>query len=80
MRKLCVVLLSAGALMVTGAASAQVPAPQSPIGGTGAHGHSVVTGTGCQNVGTPLFEPTDRGLHQGANASGAHGPRHGRCP
>ncbi len=66
--------------LFAGVANAQ--ATQSPIGGTGAHTHHVHTGNGgCVDIDSVQFEPTDRGLHQGSNASGGEtlGPFHGTC-
>ncbi len=66
--------------LFAGVANAQ--APQSPVGGPGAHPHHVHTGNdGCVDINSVLFEPTTRGLHQGSEASGGHalGPYHGPC-
>lgn len=67
--------------LFAGVANAQ-PAAQSPVGGPGAHPHHVHTGNGdCVDINSVQFEPDDRGLHQGSNASGGHarGPFHGPC-
>jgi hypothetical protein len=66
--------------LFAGVANAQ--APQSPVGGPGAHPHHVHTGNdGCVDIDAVFFEPDVRGLHQGSNASGGPdlGPFHGTC-
>ena len=83
MRKLALTLLIAGAFTFAVVPSAlSGPAPQSPVGGFGAHPHHVHTGNGgCVDIDSVLFEPSTRGLHRGSNASGgpARGPFHGSC-
>lgn len=83
MRRLSTALLAAGALSLTAAPGAlTAPAEQSPIGsGPPAHYHHVHTGNGeCHDIDSVRFEGGDRGLHRGANKSGAaHGPWHGTC-
>lgn len=54
-------------------------AAQSPIGGTHAHPHFVMTGSGCVDINQVLFEPVTRGLHRAASVT-AKGPSHGACP
>ena len=45
------------------------------------HTHHVHTGDGeCIEIDAVRFEPAERGLHKGANSSGAErGPFHGTC-
>lgn len=52
-----------------------------PPHGEGGHTHHVDTGNGdCVPINAVAFHAEDRGLHQGANASGAaQGPWHGPC-
>ena len=82
--KRIILLVTVALLMAVfaGVANAQPAAEQSPIGGeTTAHPHRIHTGNGgCVNIDRVLFEPVDRGLHQGANESGPHGPAHQACP
>jgi hypothetical protein len=68
-------LAAAGVLTLAPAAHADAPV------GEGGHYHHVTTGNGsCQSVGAVAFLAQDRGLHQGANASGRdRGPWHGSC-
>jgi hypothetical protein len=81
--KRIILLVTVALLMTAFAAVAQAqPADQSPVGGPGAHPHHIHTGNGgCVGIDGVLFEPDDRGLHQGSNASGGHarGPFHGPC-
>ena len=78
LRKFCSVTLVLGAIAVTPAAFAA--APQSPVGGPGAHPHHVHTGSGCRDIDAVMFEPGASGLHRGSNASGpTRGPFHGTC-
>ncbi len=73
-----IILLVTVALLMT--LFAGVANAQPPIEGAGAHAHHVHTGNGgCVNIDTVLFNPEDRGLHQGANASGPNGPAHRTC-
>ncbi len=79
-----IILLVTVALLMTvfaGVAQAQPPAAeQSPVGGPGAHPHHVHTPSGCVDIDSVFFEPADRGLHRGSNASGPdQGPFHGTC-
>ncbi len=79
MRRLTLVLAIAAALALAAPAGAADPpaADQSPVGGTHAHRHVVITGNGCIDIDQVLFEPDTRGLHRGANASGPDkGPWH----
>lgn len=61
-----------------GATAALADAPH----GDGGHVHSVQTGSGgCTDINSVAFLPEDRGLHRGANSSGAdRGVWHGACP
>ena len=82
MRKLGLTVLVAGAFAFAAVPGALgEPAPQSPVGGPGAHPHHVHTGSGCVDIDSVLFEPSTRGLHRGSNASGGPflGPFHGTC-
>ena len=53
---------------------------QPPVSDSG-HTHHVNTANGdCISIDEVRFLTEDRGLHQGANASGSeHGPWHGPC-
>lgn len=66
----------------TPALAADPPAAApSPVGGTDAHPHSVVTGSGCVDINQVLFERAERGLHRAAFETGTDkGPWHGACP
>jgi hypothetical protein len=80
--KRIVLTVTVALLMTLFAGVANAQAPQSPVGGAGAHPHHVHTGNGgCVDIDSVLFEPATRGLHQGSNASGgpALGPFHGPC-
>ena len=80
MKRGALVLCVLGALAAApGTALAADPraAEQSPIGGTHAHRHFVLTGNGCVDIDQVLFEPAGRGLHRAAEESGPnHGPQH----
>ena len=52
-------------------------AEQSPVGGTHAHRHFVITGSGCVDIDQVRFELGTRGLHRAANETGpGKGPEH----
>ncbi len=78
--KRIILLFTVALLMTVFAGVANAQAPESPVGGQGAHPHHVTTPSGCVNINSVQFEPTNRGLHQGATQSGTHGPSHGECP
>jgi hypothetical protein len=70
-------VLGVGLLFLGGAAQA-APAGESPIGGTGAHVHHVVTGNGsCVLIDQVSFEVLARGRHRGATEGE---PEHRACP
>jgi hypothetical protein len=76
------VLRGAGVGLVVAVSLAVSPAAlAAPPHGEGGHHHHVNTGDGgCRDVSTVAFHAQDRGLHQGANASGRDdGPWHGPC-
>ncbi len=63
---------------VVGFAPSALGAP--PVNDAG-HVHHVITGNGgCIQIDAVRFLAQPRGLHQGASASGTHGPGHGGCP
>lgn len=65
------------ALAAPASAADPQAAEQSPVGGTHAHQHVVMTGSGCVDIDQVLFEPDTRGLHRAANESGPDkGPWH----
>jgi hypothetical protein len=69
-----------GLIALAAPASAADPqaADESPVGGTHAHRHVVMTGNGgCVDIDQVYFEPAGRGLHRAANESGpTQGPWH----
>ncbi|WP_258802410.1 hypothetical protein [Pseudarthrobacter sp. NS4] len=74
-------LCLAGAIGTPAVAATPPAAEQSPVGGTNAHPHFVMTGSGCVDIDQVRFEPGARGLHRGAQESGpSQGPWHGACP
>lgn len=63
--------------LTIGSALAADPADESPIGGTHAHRHFVITPNGCVDIDQVYFEPDVRGLRRAAFASGPdQGPWH----
>ena len=83
MRRFLLFAVLAVALAVGSPSLVSAQAAQSPVGGSGAHQHHVITPQGCVDVGAVAFEPdATRGLHGAAFASGgpSRGPWHGACP
>jgi hypothetical protein len=80
MRRGALAVCTVGALTVGPAVTLAADPPaaeQSPIGGTHAHRHVVLTPSGCVDIDQVLFEPDRRGLHRAANESGHdQGPWH----
>ena len=79
MRRFAILLATAAALALAAPAGAAEPpaADQSPVGGTHAHRHVVITPSGCVDIDQVLFEPDVRGLHRAANETGpGKGPEH----
>lgn len=59
---------------------APVASADPPMGDPSQHPHHVMTPQGCVPIDSVWFNIENRGLHRGANASGARGPTHGPCP